>query len=215
MLNRVNRKLYLASKVISDSAAENSEMSIADSLESEDTFVQRLISRSFTSATVDTCSSDDLVDMSWEQIVKSCQNTKDVDDSEPSQVISPPSPSADSFDEQEKNWLTQSTRIRTGLFNGTVFQRRRASLKGDIPADVDPSQRRLGKNRTVYDPEIGYYVDKQSTLCKYGEAIPTMTEGNPLKVKKTFDSGFQHLKVSQLTSICSFTRCRFIAVSYS
>lgn len=206
MLNRVSRKLYLASKVISDSAAGSSEMSVAETFESDDAFIRRLISRSFASVTVDTFSAGDLIEMNWEQIVKSCQNTNDVDDYEPASLVTtPPSPSADSFNEEENQWLSQSTRIKTGLFNGMIFSRRRAALKYDIPADLDPSQRRLGKNRTVFDPEIGYYVDKQSTLCKNGEAVPTMTNVNISKVKAVSNTGFQHLKVSQLISICSFT----------
>lgn len=206
MLNRVSRKLYLASKVISDSAAGSSEMSIAETFESDDAFIRHLISRSFASVTVDTFSSGDLIEMNWEQIVKSCQNTSDVDDYEPTSPVStPPSPSADSFNEQEKHWLSQSARIKTGLFNGMMFSRPRASLKGDISADIHPSLRRLGKNRTVYDAEIDYYIDKQSTLCKNGEAVPTLTNSNISKSKAVSNTGFQHLKVSQLTSICSFT----------
>jgi SWI/SNF-related matrix-associated actin-dependent regulator of chromatin subfamily A member 5 len=206
MLDRVNKKLYLASKVITDDPAASSEMSLAEPLESDDTFIRRLISRSFASVTVDHFNVDNLIGMKWEQVVEYCQNTNDVDDYEPTlPIITPPSPSADSFNNQEKLWLSQSARIKTGLFNGMIFSRRRASLKDDIPAGLHPSQRRLGKNRTVYDPEIGYYVDKQSTLCKLGEAVPPMTNGNISKVKADYNTGFKHLKVSQLSSICSFT----------
>jgi SWI/SNF-related matrix-associated actin-dependent regulator of chromatin subfamily A member 5 len=206
MLNRVNKKLYLASKVINDVAAGNSEISISEPFESDDTFIHRLISHSFTPKPVDSFTADQLIKMDWGEIVKSCQHTSDADDHEhTSPVTTPPSPGVDTFDEQEKLWLSQSTKIRTGLFNGTIFSRPRAALKVDILADLDPSKRRLGKNRRVYDPEIGYYVDKMSTLCKYGEAVSPMTKVKTSKLKTVFTNGFEHLKVSQLTSICCFS----------
>lgn len=201
IVNRVNKKLYLASRVINDVAAVNSEMSMARAFESDDKFIRHLISHSLASVTMNTFRADNFMDMDWEGIVESCQNPSDVIEYEPAPLITtPPSPSTDSFDEQEKHWLSQSTKIKTGLFNGTVFQRRRAQLKDTIPESLDPYQRRHNKNRTVYDQDIDYYVDKESTLCRYGEAVPTLTKGNTSKVKAVGGIGLKHLKVSQLTS---------------
>jgi SWI/SNF-related matrix-associated actin-dependent regulator of chromatin subfamily A member 5 len=206
MINRVNKKLYLASKVINDVAAGSSEMSMAESSESDNTFIRRLISHSTTPETVNQFSANDLIEMDWMEIVKYFQATNDVDDYEPaSPVTTPPSPGTDSLNEQEKHWLSQSTRIKTGLFNGTVFQRLRAQLKDVLPENLDPFQRRVNKNRTVYDAEIDYYIDKESTLCKYGEAVPTLTKNNTSKVKGVGKIAFKHLKVCRLTSVCNFT----------
>lgn len=203
MLHRVNKKLCLASKIITDAPTATSEMSPAESLESDGMFSRRLISRSFDSVNRNPSSVNALMSMDWKEVVENFRSTTDVDDEPTTPIITPPSPSADSFNERERLWLTQSTRIRTGLFNGMMFSRPRASLKGDIPADLDPSQRRLGKNRTVYDAESGYYIDKQSTLCVKGEAVPTMTNGSIPSIKAVSNTGFQHLEVRRLTSIYS------------
>lgn len=203
MINRVNKKLYLASRVIHDAATASSELSMADSFQTDATFIRRLISHSLTSVTVDPFRADDLKDMDWETIVKSCQNTYDAEEYTPtSSITTPPSPSVDSFDEQEKHWLSQSTSIKTGLFNGTVFQRRRVQLKDALPESLDPYQRRLNKNRTVYDKDIDYYVDKESTLCRDGEAVPTLTKGKTSKLKVVGGIGFQHFKVSPVVCMC-------------
>ncbi|KAL3709382.1 hypothetical protein TMatcc_003172 [Talaromyces marneffei ATCC 18224] len=206
MLERLNNKLYLASKVVTDvaAAAVSSELSVGDSLESDDIFIRRLISHRCDSVTVDSFSADDLIEMNWDEIVNYFQHTNDVEDYEPmSPVSSPPSPGADSFNEQEKHWLSQSTSIKTGMFNGTVFQRPRAQLKDSLPENTDPSKRRLEKNRTVYDPEIDYFIDKESTMCNYGQAGPTLTKGFTLTVNAVGRIEFKHLKSCL---ICGKTR---------
>uniref|UniRef100_A0A093VG44 Lymphoid-specific helicase n=1 Tax=Talaromyces marneffei PM1 TaxID=1077442 RepID=A0A093VG44_TALMA len=171
MLERLNNKLYLASKVVTDvaAAAVSSELSVGDSLESDDIFIRRLISHRCDSVTVDSFSADDLIEMNWDEIVNYFQHTNDVEDYEPmSPVSSPPSPGADSFNEQEKHWLSQSTSIKT-----------------------------------VYDPEIDYFIDKESTMCNYGQAGPTLTKGFTSTVNAVGRIEFKHLKSCL---ICGKTR---------
>lgn len=204
MQNRVNKKLYLASKIIDNFMNTNSDASQSDSIESDSKFIQNLIRQDQRASKMTTLDADDMLIMDWKSILNLSKNTpndEEEDDVHPSSSP-PPTPHTASFNEDETAWLSRNERVRTNLFEGKVFLRFREQRKPELLTDLDLFNRRLNKNRVVYDESIDYFVTKDSTLCKNGEAVPTLTAGDSTKVEEVDKIKFHHLKVSCLPLIC-------------
>ncbi|KAI7976734.1 hypothetical protein EIK77_009965 [Talaromyces pinophilus] len=205
ILNRVDKKLYLASKLTDNFANANLDATQPEHIESDSVFIQHLIRQSQRSVMMSKFDANDLMDMSWANILSLCTKTPvDNEDNEHSPLSPPASPQSASFNEDEISWLSRNEKVRTSLFNGKVFSRPTAPRKSELLTDLDLINRRLNKNRTVYDKTIDYFITKESTLCKWGEAVPTLTDGTLTKVKKVSKVEFQHLKVSRLSLLCPF-----------
>jgi SWI/SNF-related matrix-associated actin-dependent regulator of chromatin subfamily A member 5 len=198
ILNRVNKKLYLASKITDNFANANSDATQFGSIESDSDFIQNLIRQSQRSITMSTFDTNDLMHWSWEVLLSHCQKSHVDDEDDAHSPLSPPaSPQSTNFNENERLWLSRSERVQTALFNGEVISRPRAQRESELLTDLDLYNRRFNKNRTVYNKAIDYFVSKESTLCKFGEAVPTLTDGSLTRVKKVSKVEFQHLKVSR------------------
>ncbi|KUL91016.1 hypothetical protein ZTR_00722 [Talaromyces verruculosus] len=196
MQNRVNKKLYLASKIIDNFMNTNSDRSQSDSIESDSKFVQNLIRQDQRASKMTTLDADDMLIMDWKSILNLSKKTpNDEEEDDVHSSSSPPlTPHTASFNEDESTWLSRNERVRTNLFEGKVFLRFREQRKPELLTDLDLFNRRLNKNRVVYDESIDYFITKESTLCKKGEAVPTLTASNSTKVEEVGKVKFQHLK---------------------
>ncbi|EED22983.1 hypothetical protein TSTA_064500 [Talaromyces stipitatus ATCC 10500] len=183
-------------------------------MESDSVFIQKLIRDSQKAVAMTSFDPNDLLAMPWKDVLDLCKKTSDDEEDVHSSSL-PPTPRSPTFDQDEKIWLSQIERVQTTLFDGKVFSRHRAQPKTEVLTDLALYERRINKNRRVYDKTIHYYVSKESTLCKYGEAVPTITDSNSLKGKESSKVEFKHLK---FCVVCGRTRkldeCLYCPRSY-
>lgn len=205
MMKRVNKKLYLASKIIDNFTNTNLNMTQSDTIDPDSDFIQNLIRESQKAIEITTFDARDLGDMSWKDVMNLCKKKTNDDDDGVHPLLSPPaSPQSTTFHEHERKWLSNNERIQTGLFEGKTISRLQPRKNPELLTDLDLYNRRLNKNRIVYDKTINYFITKESTSCKWGEAVPTLTDDSLMKVKKVSKVEFQHLKVSLLSLSYSF-----------
>jgi SWI/SNF-related matrix-associated actin-dependent regulator of chromatin subfamily A member 5 len=197
IMSRVNKKVYLASKLLDNPNSTNILRSVIapGNVEHDSTFLRNVLRPAIEAISVGECHPEQLLNMKWESVLELCKESEHHVEDLRSPPPSPLTPGSD-WSEDEKVWLSRSAKINTGLFNGRNFRRPVATLKCDsIPADLMPEQRRVNKERVIYDEEIDYYVNKESTLCKPWEAIPTFATAEISSETKA--SQMKHLKVSR------------------
>lgn len=201
MLSRVNKKLYLASKIMGNfSNMASSDVSTSIPVESDSTFLKNLIRSSPKAMKIDNFDAEKMSTMDWDTLLKFCEEDHDAEhdmhfSSQPQML---PTPGRESFHEDEKAWLARNERVRTCLFNGKIFKRPIARLKdSEIALDLDPASRRVNKNTVVYNEQIDYYISKYSMLCKNGEAVASRINNDTSRLKsdKKAKVGWTHVKV--------------------
>ncbi|OKL58157.1 hypothetical protein UA08_06512 [Talaromyces atroroseus] len=198
MVDRINKKVYLASRLL-DSATNTSRSAMGSgNIETDSTFMRSLLRHNAKAISAREWSPDQLLTMEWESVLQFCTEIEDLTNT--NDLLSPPespvTPRREHFVKEENHWLSHSSKIQTGLFDGRHFKRPRATLKEDaIHIDVRREERRLNKERIIFDEEINYYVSKESTQCKAWEAVPTSTATS---VSKTKASKLKHLKTCMI-----------------
>lgn len=199
MEHRIHKKIYLAVKIIDDFSEITTSDMFSGPAESEMDSIRRLIQRSANYISIQTFNPEQLLAMQWNSILDVCKEEPGYDfvDTFETPSLSPSSPTADDdFKEQERAWLSRSGKIQTGLFDGQLFRPRRSTMNyGGIPTDLSRKDRRIGKKRVLFDEDIGYWVSKESMLCKDWEAVPTMTPHIQISEPKV---RMKHLEVSFL-----------------
>ncbi|KAF4995054.1 hypothetical protein F66182_16414, partial [Fusarium sp. NRRL 66182] len=114
MMKRVNKKLYLASKIIDNFTNTNLNMTQSDTIGPDSDFIQNLIRESQKAIEITTFDARDLGDMSWKDVMNLCKKKTNDDDDGVHPLLSPPaSPQSTTFNEHERKWLSNNERIQT------------------------------------------------------------------------------------------------------
>jgi SWI/SNF-related matrix-associated actin-dependent regulator of chromatin subfamily A member 5 len=118
--------------------------------------------------------------LSWtiEEIIDYCKVTESVnDDDGASSALMTPSSPYQSFDDDEKLWLSKSERIKTDLFHGIRIPRSPSTPSKSFP--LETKGKRTIQTRVVFNKKYGCNVSKDSMLCREWEAVPTLAGKDP------------------------------------
>lgn len=172
MLQRIQKKLYLSTKVVSATSADSDEH--GDSQMSNDAApgeaqmsmseLKHIIRRGARTLT----QTDDPLDMlEWDMntILERCQE----------RVVESSDDTSTAMTEQE--WLAEAERIECAVFEGVKLDRHVEEVGAHEVQELKREDRRAGKETTVMVD--GFYVSKQSLGCAEWEAVPTLAGKDP------------------------------------
>ncbi|KAL1987083.1 hypothetical protein VTN96DRAFT_4957 [Rasamsonia emersonii] len=200
MMSRLAKRLYLSSKItekISNTVIQSIEPE--EPCQSEYRSLASLIRRQTQTLPCDQTDPEDMLSWSWEKIVETCEARTAEGGEDRDKEKFPIT------EDEEREWLERLERVETCLFNGVKVPRssHKRPIEEDFFSFLDPSERRIGKNRTVLI--AGYHVGKESLECRDDEAVPTMAGKDPRLAdpKKEKRPPFRHQKTCLVCGKCN------------
>ncbi len=184
MLGRISKKLYLATKItesMRDIHTAPAKKAIRPGQNEDDlpamttNQLMQLMRRGTTALSRDQIDVSEMMSWDWETTIAKCKDQA-LDVNVKKDTI------GTSIDaEEEERWLKELEKVETKIFEGKELARGKPKTKKELgrefAQEFNKSDRRIGKNVTV---EVdGYMVNKESMLCKWGEAFPTMGDKDP------------------------------------
>lgn len=185
MEDRLNKKIFLTEKLLKNASSAN-WTTIDDISQSDSDLIQELIQRSRKALQMSRYDAGDLSFMNWDEFLSRYQRLTNN-----GPCLSRKEHSTDN--RNEFLWLTTREKVKTQLFDGQLFKRQ-VQTKRQLITNADHIGKRAINPMRIWDESIGYWISKESSLCQFGQAIPTLTtfERPPAAVKNSIN----HFQVS-------------------
>ncbi|KAK6531074.1 hypothetical protein TWF281_007900 [Arthrobotrys megalospora] len=185
MIGRIQKKLYLSAKVTESmrdihgsKKQAGGPTSVADEEDDAPKFTMNqlmtLVRRGAQAIARPEIDPKEMMEWDWDTMLEKCKNYTVIDhdgnDDDEDEAMKK---------EREEEWLNSAEKVETRLFEGKKMgkEEMEKQVKATSEAELDRSDRRMGKNRTVMVD--GYEVLKETVGNDQWEAVATMAGKDP------------------------------------
>ncbi len=113
---------------------------------------------------------NEMLNWNWETMLEECKESSAVPTDDPQPVEE--KQTEGSPEDEEQRWLSSLERVECDVLSGKKHARYQNSKNdGDLSAELNREDRRVGKNVTVMID--GFAINKESLNCADWEAVPT------------------------------------------
>ena len=205
MLGRIQKKLYLSTKVTESMSDMHTKFGSAPKKGSKDETstddmpelsvnqLMTLIRRGASALSRPAIDVHSMIDWDWNQTLANCKD-------QPADITVKQDTSSNTFDsEAEHKWLSELERVESCIFNGTKILKDSRSNReiADEYFSQQKADRRKGKEMTVMVD--GFAIDKRTIDCKPWEAVKTIAGdgrfADPKREKKAVLEPQSHCQV--------------------
>jgi SWI/SNF-related matrix-associated actin-dependent regulator of chromatin subfamily A member 5 len=183
MMGRIQKKLYLSSKVTESmrdihtpkSSKRKGRLPAAndnDAPQLSTTQLMSLVRRGTQALSHPELDVDEMLGWTWETMLENCKD-------KPADIHVQEATQKDVIvkEDDEKKWLAQIEHVESRVFAGKKWMKENKDGKNSILEEYVRADRRKGKNTTVMVD--GFAISKESMQCGDWEAVPTMAGKDP------------------------------------